>query len=289
MACKDSLVVGSTRKSPASISKAAHAVAALLAVGALYLAGCKAASSSMPTDGGAERPASAAAAVHASDQNIALRFMRAWPAPAPGPGIAVGLMAGAALSSILVTGDAAQKSVPDRCPDHDECKRIANNGADVAHASCDGQCDRCCPHRSADDCATAECAGACQRCRDDACRRSICSAGWLEVCRDRCRTELDACAGCRSVWCGEGPALRACHSDVDSHHRATLAACQRDCPPGERGADGSCSISCGTAKTPSCSKRPKDCTNGRSPDCRCECTGAVAGICGSWTAVCTCD
>ena len=213
---------------------------------------------------------------------------RAWPAPPPGPGLTV-VSASSGAPLRLLTGEAARASVPDRCPDHDECRRIANNLADVAHASCDAQCERCCPHESADECVRRECNGACSRCADDGCRAAVCAGGWLEGCRRRCEEEMSACAGCRSAWCVEGTARGACHADVDGHHRATLAACERDCPAGQRRDDGSCSVTCGTIKTVACSREAKDCKLGQSPDCRCECTGAVGGGCVAWKALCSCD
>jgi hypothetical protein len=214
---------------------------------------------------------------------------RAWPAPPPGPGVMVGAASEPAGPLRLVTGDAARAAVPDRCPDHDECHRIANNGADVAHASCDAQCDRCCPHGGVDDCVRRECTGACGRCEDDDCRGAVCNDAWRRGCHDRCVEEMSTCAGCRGVWCGKGAARMGCHRDVDKHHEATLRACDRDCPAGVKRADGSCSVTCGTTKTTTCSKSPGECANGQSPDCRCECQGAIAGACVAWTEVCRCD
>jgi len=260
----------------------------LLGVAMLFWTDCKPAARCVESADGSSVAGTPGGAV-ANTRDTAPSPFRAWPAPPPGPGVALGSKAGSPAPPGLVAGDAARASVPDRCPDHDECERIANNSADVAHASCDGQCDRCCPHQTVDDCAARECNGACERCADDGCRRVICNPVWLAGCRDRCRAEMDACAGCRGVWCREGPARRGCHSDVDSLHRSTLHACERDCPAGEKRADGSCVVSCATAKKTSCSKSPKDCTQGQSPDCRCECNGAVGGVCVSWNAVCGCD
>jgi hypothetical protein len=213
---------------------------------------------------------------------------RAWPLPGPGRGVAVGPIASADALRV-VSGAEARSAVPDRCPDHDECVRIANNGADVAHASCDRECARCCPHDGAEDCMFRECAGACKRCADDACRKTVCNDAWLDGCRRRCAAEAHACAGCRDVWCGDGAAKRACHADALAGHEATLAACERDCPAGERKNDGSCTIQCGSAKKTGCSKQAKECPLGKSPDCRCECNAATLGACVGWDATCVCD
>jgi hypothetical protein len=207
--------------------------------------------------------------------------LRAWPAPFPGPGVRVGPFQ-------IATGAAASASRPDRCPDHVECHRIANNAADVAAAACDDQCDRCCPHRSADDCVLRECAPACQRCTDRDCRAVVCNDGWSGRCRQRCAAEMAGCVGCRGVWCGEGPARRACQADVDSHHQAVLGACDRDCPAAEKRADGTTVVTCGPDRVVA-SKPAGGCRLGQSPDCRCQCKAAIAGGCVAWDAVCLCD
>jgi hypothetical protein len=257
------------------------------AMATLLFIGCTPAFRSV--DGGDGGNAATQAPVATAKDTAGPRFFRAWPAPRPGPGTTVGPAAASGAPLRFVTGEAARTSVPDRCPDHDECHRIANNGADVAHASCDAQCERCCPHESVDECVRRECNGACSRCADDGCHAAICTAVWLAGCRHRCEGEMSACAGCRSTWCAEGAARSACHADVDGLHRATLAACDRDCPAGQRRDDGSCSVTCGTVKSVACSRAAKDCKIGQSPDCRCECTGAVGGGCVAWNALCSCD
>jgi hypothetical protein len=202
--------------------------------------------------------------------------LRAWPAPLPGPG--------------LVVGGAAdiRAAVPDRCPDHVECVRIANNAADIAAAECDRQCDRCCPHDSVDACA-AVCATACTRCPDATCRRAVCSDGWLVRCGERCTVERGACAGCRSAWCAEGGARRGCHADVETHHQAVLAACDRECPEAQKMPDGSTVVRCGPGGAVTASRPAGGCPLGLSADCRCECTSALSGICLAWNAVCVCS
>ena len=258
---------------------------ASLSAGLLVLAGCSRGSRSIePTDGGALAPV-----LPNVVKDIAPAPLRAWPAPFPGPTSIVGAPVSSTAPLTLVTGEAAARAVPDRCPDHDECERIANNAADVAHASCDAQCDRCCPHESADACAAVACNRACERCADERCRAAVCNDVWPGACRDRCRAETSACAGCRSVWCADGTGRQACHLDVANHHEATKRACARDCPTAEKRADGSCSITCGTTKKTHCARAAKDCKLGQSPDCRCECTGAVGGGCVAWDAVCVCD
>jgi hypothetical protein len=264
-------------------ARATHLAA--LAAGLLVIGCTRGPRSTEPADGGGTSPSIVPTAM----KDIAPAPLRAWPAPLPGSGSTVGAPLAPSAPLTLVTGDAARRAVPDRCPDHDECERIANNAADVAHASCDAECDRCCPHESADSCMTSACSGACQRCADATCRAAICNDIWLDGCRDRCRAEASACAGCRSVWCADGAAQKACHLDVASHHEATKRACARDCPAAEKRADGSCKITCGAAKKTSCARAAKDCKLGQSPDCRCECTGAVGGGCVAWDAVCVCD
>jgi hypothetical protein len=195
----------------------------------------------------------------------------------------------AASARRVVTGEATKTAVADRCPDHDECVRIANNDADIARAACDRACAACGPHASADDCARGECAGACGLCADAECRAAVCTDAWLKSCRARCTAEVSTCAGCRDVWCGDGAALRACHADAQALHAVRLAACERDCRASDREADGSCAIACGPAKKSKCSKSAKACKLGSSPDCRCECSAAIAFGCVAWDAVCGCD
>jgi hypothetical protein len=210
---------------------------------------------------------------------------RAWPLPLAARGVAVGPSASADPLRV-VTGDAARRAMADRCPDHDECVRIANNEGDVAQATCDRECARCCLHENADECVRRECAGACRLCADAECRAAVCSDTWLTGCRDRCAAELTTCAGCRDAWCGDGAARRACHADAKALHAARLAACERDCKPADVAADGSCTITCSPKSK--CSKAAKSCALGTSPDCRCECSAAVAGGCVAWNAVCVC-
>jgi hypothetical protein len=217
-----------------------------------------------------------------------LARLRAWPVPRSVRGVSVNSEP-TSDALVALTQGAPLASAAERCPDHDECRRIANNTADVAHAHCDAQCDACCPHPNAQECARRACDGACSACADAACKHGACGADWNRSCRERCRSEINLCAGCRSVWCESGAALGACHADADAMHREALRACDNDCPAAEKRSDGSCRITCGKTKATSCSQSSANCHDGRSPDCRCECVGAAAGICVSWKDVCTCD
>jgi hypothetical protein len=213
---------------------------------------------------------------------------RAWPVAAD-RGVAVGPTSASAEPLTLVTGEAARAAAADRCPDHDECVRIANNEGDVALAACDRECARCCLHQNPGDCTERECATACRRCVDAACGRAVCNDAWLADCRKRCGAEAATCAGCREVWCGDGASRRGCHTDAEALHAARLAACERDCKAPNRQDDGSCMIACGTAQKNTCTKAAKACALGTSPDCRCECSAAVLGACVAWNSVCVCD
>ena len=212
---------------------------------------------------------------------------RAWPVRSPGKGLGFVASSPSSGDTSLLVGQAALHATADRCPDHLECERIANNAADTAHYGCGAQCEACCPHASVDDCIRRACRDAIERCRGDGCSGDF-KETWMRACTDRCRVEMSTCAGCRNVWCGEGPAVLACHSDADATHRESLRACDRHCPATELRADGACTVKCGAAKT-TCSQRATDCRDGKSPDCRCECTTAFAGVCVAWKNVCTCD
>lgn len=225
----------------------------------------------------------------ANATRIANARRRAWPVSLPGRGLAFSSGAGAPTGPLsIASGPAASNATADRCPDHLECERIANNAADAAHYGCNAQCESCCPHASVEACAKAECSGARERCQGEACHVELGGDRWMQICTERCRVEMSSCAGCRTVWCPAGAALDACHADADRTHRETLRACDRDCPAPEQRADGSCTIQCGRAKT-TCSQPVTDCKNGRSPDCRCECAKAATGVCLDWKDVCTCN
>jgi hypothetical protein len=213
--------------------------------------------------------------------------IRAWPVPALDR--ASGEPVGAAKALVTVRGKAALAFVADRCPDHLECERIANNAADLALANCGAQCDRCCTYPSIYACVAQECVANCERCQDAPCRQAFCGNEGHSACRARCEDAMSGCAGCRGSWCFEGSALRACRADAAAGKKSALLACDRDCPEQDIGNDGSCSVTCGGAKRPTCAKPSPACTNGRSPDCRCECNTAVGGACVAWDAVCGCN
>jgi hypothetical protein len=271
---------------PTARHRSAGATAGRVAV-ILSLLPCAACAPAARSNGAAEKRADLGSSAAAAPEPAPLS--RAWPLAPPGSGLRVGRVGGSSDRLTTVSGAAALVTVADRCPDHAECERIANNSSDVARAACDAQCDRCCPHPSVADCILRECTSACDRCGDDPCRRAICNDRWLNDCRDRCESEMSTCAGCRRAWCADGSAVQGCHADARSRHTATLRACDRDCPAAERQTDGSCFVACGKTKQATCTKAYGDCTNGRSPDCRCECAEAVAGACVTWNQVCTCD
>lgn len=190
----------------------------------------------------------------------------------------------------LAVSELVAAPLPEGCPSNAACHASADQQSRAAHGNCDAQCERCCPYKSVDECIDRECNGACERCGGNpGCEGAICNERWMHGCHNGCNGKMNACAGCRGAWCGEGEARTRCHAAVDRHHQARLHECDRVCPAERQTPGGGCEISCGLTNVTTCRKEAAECKPSGKPSCRCECEISLAGLCTSYRDVCDCS